>query len=183
MRRGVRFFQSTRVRKDINTIIFLGGSQGAKAINNFALQVAPLLKENGINIIHQSGKLDYNRVKEEYKILNIKVDLFDFTTNILDKMNQADFAVSRSGASTLWELTALGLPALYIPYPYAAANHQYFNAEFLINNNLCFLQTEDELNTKYFKNILKTNIEKISKGLIKSINKNGIQSIVDKIIA
>ena len=67
-------------------------------------------------------------------------------------MNKADFAVSRSGASTLWELVALGIPTLYIPYPYAAADHQYFNAKSLLDNNLCFVKKENELNNKYADN-------------------------------
>ncbi|MCK5294045.1 MAG: glycosyltransferase, partial [Arcobacteraceae bacterium] len=52
------FFKYSRIRENIKTIIFLGGSQGAKAINNFALELAPLLKEKNIKIIHQTGKLD-----------------------------------------------------------------------------------------------------------------------------
>jgi len=123
------FFQNSRIRKEIQTVIFLGGSQGAKAVNDFALLVAPYLKKQKIKIIHQTGKLDFQRIKKEYKILNIEVDIFDFTTNIIEKMDQSDFAVSRAGASTLWELSALGLVTLYIPYPYAASNHQYYNAK------------------------------------------------------
>jgi UDP-N-acetylglucosamine--N-acetylmuramyl-(pentapeptide) pyrophosphoryl-undecaprenol N-acetylglucosamine transferase len=51
-----KFFEYSRIREDIKTIIFLGGSQGSTAINNFALKIAPILKEKNINIIHQSGK-------------------------------------------------------------------------------------------------------------------------------
>jgi UDP-N-acetylglucosamine--N-acetylmuramyl-(pentapeptide) pyrophosphoryl-undecaprenol N-acetylglucosamine transferase len=176
------FFKKSRIRKDIKTIIFLGGSQGAKAINDFALSVAPILKEKDIKIIHQTGKLDFNRVKKGYDKLDIKADIFDFTTNILDKMDQSDFAISRAGASTLWELSALGLPSLYVPYPYAAANHQYFNAKFLLDDELCFLQKENELNIQYFKQILDSNIQIKSENLIKTIQKDGVKKIVDKIL-
>ena len=177
------FFKHQRIRNELKTIIFLGGSQGATAINNFAIKIAPLLKEKNINIIHQTGKNDYKRIKEEYKKLNIEVKIFDFTTNILEYMNKADFAISRSGASTLWELSALGLPALYIPYPFAAANHQYFNAKFLLDDNLCLLKKQEDLKTEVLENILNTNIEDISKNLISSISKNGVVKIVDKILS
>ncbi len=177
-----KFFQNARVRENIKTIIFLGGSQGAKAINNFALEIAPYLKDKDINIIHQAGKLDFQRVKEEYKKLNIQADVFDFTTDILEKMNQADFAVSRAGASTLWELSALGMPTLYVPYPYAAANHQYHNAKFLLDDNLCFLKVEKELDKKYFEEILNKDIKKMSEILIESISQNGVKKIVDKVL-
>ncbi len=177
-----KFFDNARVRKEIKTIIFLGGSQGAKAINDFALAIAPFLQQHNINIIHQTGKLDFTRVAKEYKHLNIEVDLFDFTTNILEKMNQADFAVSRAGASTLWELSALGMPTLYVPYPYAAANHQYFNAKFLLEDKMCFLRTEDKLESKYFEEILNSDISLISQKLIESIHNNGVKKIIDEVL-
>ncbi len=176
------FFKYQRVRSEIKTIIFLGGSQGAVAINNFALKIAPLLKQKNINIIHQAGKNDYARVKEEYEKLNIEVDLFDFTTNILEKMNKADFAISRSGASTLWELSALGLPTLYIPFPYAAANHQYFNAKFLLDDGLCVLKTQEQLDENVLEEIFNLDISSISSKLINSIKKDGVKLIVDEIV-
>jgi len=176
------FFNHSRIRTNINTIIFLGGSQGASAINNFALELAPLLKEKNINIIHQTGKSDYEKIKLEYKKLNIDATIFDFSKDILKYMNKADFAISRSGASTLWELSALGMPTLYIPYPYAAANHQYFNAKFLLDDNLCLLKKQEELNIDILDNILNLDIENISKNLISSISKDGVIKIVDKIL-
>ena len=177
-----KFFEKARVRDKVNSVIFLGGSQGARAINNFAISVAPTLKEKGINIIHQAGKLDYERVKEEYEKLGVEADIFDFTTEILEKMDKADFAVSRAGASTLWELSALGMPTLYIPYPYAAANHQYYNAKFLLDSNLCFLKKEDELNKEYFLEALESDTNKISKELLNSIKKDGIKKLVDIVV-
>jgi UDP-N-acetylglucosamine--N-acetylmuramyl-(pentapeptide) pyrophosphoryl-undecaprenol N-acetylglucosamine transferase len=176
------FFQKARVRENIKTVIFLGGSQGARAINDFALEIASLLVKNNIKIIHQAGRLDFQRVQQKYKDLNIEADVFDFTTNLLEKMDQADFAISRAGASTLWELSAIGLPTLFIPYPYAAANHQYYNAKFLEDQNLCFIKNEKDLTIKDFEDILKSDIQTISKNLIKTIKPNGVKSIIDKIL-
>ena len=177
-----KFFNAQRVREKIETVIFLGGSQGAKAINDFAIKIAPILKERNIKIIHQTGKLDFKRIQQEYQKLDIEADIFDFTTSILEKMNKADFAISRSGASTLWELSALGMPTLYIPYPYAAANHQYFNAKFLYDENLCFLEIEKQLNKNIIIEILDKDISKISQKLISTIHKNGVEKIIDKIL-
>ena len=92
------FFETARVRDKIKTIAFFGGSQGAVCINDFALKVAPKLNEMGIKIIHQTGKNDFTRVKEQYEKLNIKADVFDFSKDIPSKMASADFAVSRAGA-------------------------------------------------------------------------------------
>jgi UDP-N-acetylglucosamine--N-acetylmuramyl-(pentapeptide) pyrophosphoryl-undecaprenol N-acetylglucosamine transferase len=177
-----KFFEYSRIREEIKTIIFLGGSQGATAINDFALQIAPILKEKNINIIHQSGKNDYERVKKAYEQMQIEVELFDFSTDILNYMDKADFAISRSGASTLWELCALGMPALYVPYPYAAADHQYHNAKFLLDDDLCLLSRQNDLDEKILGQILDLDIKDVSNRLINTIKKDGVKLIVDKIL-
>jgi UDP-N-acetylglucosamine--N-acetylmuramyl-(pentapeptide) pyrophosphoryl-undecaprenol N-acetylglucosamine transferase len=174
-----KYFEYSRVRKDVKTVIFLGGSQGATAINNFAIKVAPKLNQMNIKIIHQTGKTDYSTIQNEYKKLNIEADVFDFSSELLNKMDQADFAVSRAGASTLWELVALGIPTFFIPYPHAASNHQYYNAKYLLENDLCFLQTENQLNEKYFFEALKSNIELKSQKLLDTIHKDAVKNIVD----
>lgn len=176
------FFEKSRIRTELKSVIFLGGSQGAVCINDFALKVASKLKEMNISIIHQTGKNDFERVQESYRKLGIKADVFDFSKEIAQKMQQADFAVSRAGASTLWELCASCLPTFFIPFKYAAGDHQYFNALSLKEKNLCFLQREEELDVEYFFEVLNSNIEKISLGLKDSIKPNAIVSIVDEIL-
>ena len=138
------FYKNARVRNELKTIIFLGGSHGAKAINDLALSVAHKLQKMNIKIIHQAGEFDYERVKKEYEELNVEVQLYAFTDNLPELITKSDLAVSRAGASTLWELTANGCPALYIPYPYAAGDHQYHNAQFIVKNNLGWCAREEE---------------------------------------
>ncbi len=176
------FFEHQRRRTEVKTIIFLGGSQGATAINDFALQVAPKLQQMGIGIIHQTGKNDFEKCKQKYKELEIEADVFDFSKQLIEKMTKADFAVSRAGASTLWELVALGIPTFFIPFPYAAANHQYFNAKYLLDNHLCFLQTQDQLDENYFFECLGDNIEFKSEKLLTTIHKDAVKNIVNIII-
>lgn len=176
------FFNYARVRDKIKTVAFFGGSQGAICINDFALKVAPRLNNMGIKIIHQTGKNDFERVKSKYEELNIKADVFDFSKEIPFKMSTADFAVSRAGASTLWELCANSLPTFFIPYKYAASDHQYFNAKVLFDKKLCFLQREEELSEDYFFEAINSDIHKISIELISSINPNAISLIVNIIL-
>jgi UDP-N-acetylglucosamine--N-acetylmuramyl-(pentapeptide) pyrophosphoryl-undecaprenol N-acetylglucosamine transferase len=176
------FFTAARVRDKVRTVAFFGGSQGAVCINDFALKLAPRLNEMGIKIIHQTGKNDFERVKFEYDKLNIKADVFDFSKRIPFKMAAADFAVSRAGASTLWELCANSLPTFFIPYKHAAGDHQYYNAKALKDKGLCFLKREDELDVEYFFEIIKSDIHKISIELISSINPNAISLIVNIIL-
>jgi len=178
-----KFFESRRVRKELKTIIFLGGSQGANFINRLAMNVTPKLIANGIHIIHQTGKKDYSTCKEFYEKNSLHVECFDFSKDILKKLNKADFAISRAGASTLWELSANGLPALFIPYPYAAKNHQYFNAKILVDKNAALLKIENDLEDKVLLTVIKeVNLEEISKKLSAIITKNGIKTIADMLL-
>ncbi|MBZ7943189.1 undecaprenyldiphospho-muramoylpentapeptide beta-N-acetylglucosaminyltransferase [Campylobacter sp. RM13744] len=178
-----KFFNHARIRKELKNIIFLGGSQGASFINELAIQLAPNLNEKNIHIIHQCGKNDLQKYKQIYKTLNIEADIFDFSPNLEQKMHKADLAISRAGASTLFELCANSLPTIFIPYPYAAKNHQYFNAKFLQNQNLCKIFTQDNANVdEIFKTILNINLENISKGLQDIIQKNGSDILLEKIL-
>ena len=79
----------------------------------------------------------------------------------------------------MWELSASLLPALFIPYPYAAKDHQYYNAKFLKDRGLCFLKREDELDSSVIDEILKSDISKMSYGLNNTIKQGGAKKIVD----
>jgi len=172
------FFEKQRVRKEIKRIIFLGGSQGAKFINDFAIKVAPELHNRGIEIVHQTGRLDYERMKTAYSRIGVDVELMDFHPKLSQFIAKSDLAVSRSGASTLWELSANGLPALFIPYP-LANNHQWFNAKFIIDKGLGWLYTQDEVQPHHLYSILDKDLEEKSRKLIEMISPNGVSKIVD----
>ena len=119
---AAEFFNLDTTKK---TILILGGSQGAVSLNK---TIARLLQGKKIPETHQllwqTGKRDFNKYREEFK----ETAVYPF----IDEMNKAyscaDFAVCRAGAMTLSELTAYGLPAVLVPFPFAAANHQYKNA-------------------------------------------------------
>ena len=171
------FFKNTHIRTDIKSIIFIGGSQGAVAINKLALQLAPILHKNGIHIMHQAGERNIESVKSEYEKLGIEADIFGFTIELESYMNRADFAIARAGASTLWELSASAIPTLYIPYPYAAADHQYHNAKFLVDGDMAWVMRESEIDMEQIEQILSQGMEPRSKKLIESIEPNGAEQI------
>ena len=173
------FFDNAHVRHRVKTIIFLGGSQGAKAINTLALDLAPQLKEKGIRIIHQAGTQNMEEVQAAYDALGVEAEVFGFTTKLAEYMNDADFAIARAGASTLWELSATALPTLYIPYPYAASDHQYHNAKFLAEKNLAWVMRENELNTKKVWELIESDLSRVSQGLMESVEKDGSQKIAN----
>lgn len=178
-----KFFSTARIRKEFRTLIFLGGSQGANFINELALKLAARLNERGIKIIHQCGSNDLAKCQEFYANLGIKADCFAFSEHLEAKMNEADLAISRAGASTLFELCANALPAVFIPYPYAAKNHQYFNAKFLLDKALCQIFTQDELkhsDETFFKALFTLNLEQISSELQDLIQKDGAKILLKK---
>ena len=175
------FSQTARVRESLKTIIFLGGSHGAKAINDLALSVACVLKDKGIKIIHQAGESDYERVKKEYEELEVEVELYGFTSELPNLIPHADLAVSRAGASTLWELTTNGCPAFYIPYPHAASDHQYHNAKFIVDNNLGWCERESKELKDKFLEILDEPLKEKSKALMEYASSDVASQMIDDV--
>jgi UDP-N-acetylglucosamine--N-acetylmuramyl-(pentapeptide) pyrophosphoryl-undecaprenol N-acetylglucosamine transferase len=177
------FFQKARVRHKIERIIFLGGSQGASAINTFAMQVAEVLDQRGIKIIHQCGERDFDMLYTFYKQKKIEADLFAFSKEIEEKIAVADFAICRAGAGTVWELTATQLPALFIPYPYAAGDHQYHNAKFLVDQAVALLVRQEALTPEILEAVWKMDIADVSKKLSTMIAPKGAEKIIDTIVS
>ena len=173
------FFEVYRAREDVKRIIFLGGSQGAKAINTLAMKLAPYLKAKNISITHQCGKSDYAMLKEFYKNQHIHVELFEFSKSLHVQLQKADICIARAGAGSVWELSACGLPTLFIPYPHAASNHQYFNAKFLSDKGLATIIEERDLDVKDVIDwIERVDVKSISQNLPNLISKDGATKMV-----
>jgi len=173
------FFEKSRIRENIKTVMFLGGSQGAKAINELALKLAPTLKEKKIKIIHQAGERNIEEVEKAYAEIGIEAEVFGFTKELSNYMEQADFAIARSGASTLWELSAMACPTLYIPYPYAAGDHQFYNAKFLVDQDVAWIMRESELDETKVIALLDENMREKSEKLQSMIEKDGALQIAE----
>jgi UDP-N-acetylglucosamine--N-acetylmuramyl-(pentapeptide) pyrophosphoryl-undecaprenol N-acetylglucosamine transferase len=112
-------------------ILITGGSQGASAINEAMIAALPLLAVEGerLSLTHQTGEADYARVCEAYAQSGLKAEVKPFIERMEEELARADLVVSRAGATTVAELAAAGKPALMIPFPYAADDHQRKNAE------------------------------------------------------
>lgn len=177
------FYTHARVRKQCRCVIFLGGSQGAQAINTFALSVVRALRERGIKIIHQCGEIHYKEVKAAYEELGLLVTLVGFSSDMPALLHEADLAVARSGASTLWELVANQLPALYIPYPYAAQNHQWHNAAFLQEHDASWLCLQEQLTPQTLLSLLDEPLQTKSETLATLFIPNAADAIIADIIS
>jgi UDP-N-acetylglucosamine--N-acetylmuramyl-(pentapeptide) pyrophosphoryl-undecaprenol N-acetylglucosamine transferase len=176
------FFEKSRIRKEIKTVIFLGGSQGAVAINTLALELAMIIKDRGIKIIHQAGEKNIQEVEQSYRDMGIGAIVFGFTDKLSDYMHQADFAIARAGASTLWELSASACPTLFIPYPYAAGDHQYHNAKFLEKQSVAWIMREKEIDNSKILSILDEDMTQKSTKLKNMIESDGAKRIAEMLI-
>jgi len=172
------FFEEARERKELESVIFLGGSQGAEAINRLAMEMAEKLDRRGLKIIHQAGERNLSTMRRFYEEKGIDAELFGFSDNIANYMKRADFAIARAGASTLWELVANGLPTLFVPYPYAAGDHQYANAKALVERGMAWIVRESELDSdKVFEIMESADLSAVSRALKESMAKGGAEEI------
>jgi len=109
-------------------LLVFGGSQGARQLNDAMLDALPRLDATQLEIAHQTGAADRARVAEGYARAGFQAEVFDFDPDMPRRYRRADLALCRAGAITVAELALAGLPALLVPYPYAADDHQTANA-------------------------------------------------------
>lgn len=124
-------YQLFGLEKGRFTIFVFGGSSGARKINNALCGAFNHIHDirDKIQFLHQTGKNDYEMVRETYRKWGIKGTVSPFIHQMPEAYAVADLIISRAGATTLAELTALGRTAILVPYPYAAGHHQELNAQ------------------------------------------------------
>ncbi len=129
-----------------NLLVF-GGSQGAHAINQVVVDSVPSLRQRvpGIHIVHQTGERDYNDAQAAYAKLGGSVEAHRFIDDMPSAFARADLLICRSGASTVAEVTAAGKPAVFVPFPRAADDHQKRNAEALERAGAAVMLEESNL--------------------------------------
>lgn len=148
-----RLIQQTNLNINKKTILVFGGSKGASIINQMVLNSLDFIDEvlwKEWQILIVSGKDDYLYLQEKVAHSRYKdvVRVLSYLYHIEDAYDLANLVVCRSGATTIAELTAKGLAAILIPYPYATGNHQLYNARFLENNSAALVIKEEELTGK-----------------------------------
>src|ERR1700688_1372832 len=142
---------TSKKRGGIPTLLVFGGSQGAHAINEAMIRCLPELKRQapGVRIIHQTGERDYNDVLAAYQSFasaaGESAEVFKFIEDMPEAFARADLVVCRSGASTVAEITAAGKPAIFVPFPRAADDHQRVNAEALAREGAAVVVEESKL--------------------------------------
>ena len=165
-----RFFRNARitgvpVRKEFfniperrfsppGSLLVFGGSQGARVLNQTMIDAIPTWKKLGISIRHQTGERDFDRIDAAYRQAEFPAQVSKFIDDMPAAFAAADLTVCRSGASTVAEITAAGKPAIFVPFPFAADDHQLKNAEALEKAGAGRLIREAALTSERLGNII-----------------------------
>jgi len=132
------------------TLLAFGGSQGARSINSALAAAAPAWQALDLQVIHVTGPTGHEQALEAWRSAGVdpeggEVRVIPFLDDMADAYAAADLVVSRAGATTIAELSVLGLPAVLVPYPHATADHQRGNAQALASAGAAILIDDDEL--------------------------------------
>mgnify|MGYP001599991887 CR=1 FL=1 len=170
------------LKSDIKTVFVMGGSLGAKSINETIEENIDFFKKNKLQLIWQTGK-NFASVAAKAKEERMNI----WTNAFIDKMENAyaaaDIVIARSGAMTVAEMCVVGKPAIFVPYPFAAEDHQTVNAMVLVNRKSALLVPDAKAKTELFPCLLQLlNDETLLKELENNILKLG-NTNADEIIA
>ncbi len=147
-------FKKWGLEKGRFTIVAFGGSLGAQKINNTVMGLYDYFKDNDkIQILLISGKRFYDSLIETKKNIIDSKDkiifrVFDYISEMDEIYRLADLVISRAGANTISELMEYNIPSILVPYPHAVANHQFYNADFLVRNGKAIMVEDKDLNEK-----------------------------------
>jgi UDP-N-acetylglucosamine--N-acetylmuramyl-(pentapeptide) pyrophosphoryl-undecaprenol N-acetylglucosamine transferase len=142
---------------DKQLVLIVMGSLGSKVMNNKLFKMLSLFNNKEYEVLYVTGKDYYEEVKNKKFPSNVKIE--PYLEDILSIMKVSDLMITRTGASTISEITAIGLPCIVIPSPYVANNHQYKNALELVEENAAIMIEEKDLNG----DILVRTIDKVLK--------------------
>lgn len=175
--------------KKLPIVLVFGGSQGAQSINNAILGIVEQKLNTNYQIIWAAGKGNYEQVKNELATKNIDINsienakILPYIYNMQEMMNIADLVVCRSGAMTISEITILERPAIFIPFPFAAENHQEYNARVLEKIGAAKIILDKDLNAQILNNQIGSIVANAS--ILQSMGKNAgkikIENVEDKI--
>jgi len=127
-------------------VLVVGGSLGAKALNDIVPQAMALIPETQRpQVIHQSGAKQIDALRANYEAAGVQAELTPFIDDTATAFAQADLVICRAGASTVTELAAVGVAALFVPFPFAVDDHQTTNADFLVQHGGGWLVQQSEL--------------------------------------
>ena len=143
------------------TLTIMGGSQGAKSINNTAIEIIKeFAQDKGMQIIFQTGKKNYDEIVEKLQMVfpgfeqNPSLKIQPYFMDMVSVLKASDIVISRAGSLSLSEICASAVAPILVPYPHAAANHQRINAKCLLDNGACIYMEDKDLEPNKLREII-----------------------------
>ncbi|WP_209125817.1 undecaprenyldiphospho-muramoylpentapeptide beta-N-acetylglucosaminyltransferase [Alkalihalobacillus sp. BA299] len=157
--------QSVGLKEGKKSVLIVGGSRGARPINDAFLEVLPEMKDFDYQFLYVTGQVHYEKVMDAVKAKGNpeNVIIKPFIHNMPEVLASVDLIVARAGATTLAEITALGLPSILIPSPYVTNNHQEKNARALSVKGAAVVRLEKEMSGKVLLEDIDTIFKKAGK--------------------
>ena len=170
------------------TILSIGGSQGSRTLNNAWKSDLKKLQDVGVQLIWQTGKLDFDKIKTELDGDLKGIHITEFIYDMKTAFSAADLIVSRAGAMAISELSLVGTPLILVPFPFAAEEHQTKNANALVDKNAACMLTDSQASTELVNTALDliqdTNRQSLlSENLIRMGKPNATKEIVDILLS
>jgi UDP-N-acetylglucosamine--N-acetylmuramyl-(pentapeptide) pyrophosphoryl-undecaprenol N-acetylglucosamine transferase len=138
-------------------LLVVGGSLGAQALNTVVPQALALMSEfRRPVVIHQSGAKQIDVLRAAYEQADVQATLTPFIEDTAQAFAHADVVIARAGASTVTELAAIGVAAIYVPFPHAVDDHQTTNAKFVVDAGGAWLMPQAELTAQGLADLLQT---------------------------
>lgn len=167
-------------------ILILGGSQGAVALNEMVPEALGLLSGKfEFSIRHQAGGKNLDKTLALYQTHKVHADVTPFIDDMAEAYAWADLVICRSGALTVCELAAAGVPALLIPYPFAVDDHQTRNGEYLVKHGAAILVQQRELNASLLAEIIEQQLmdRKTLLKMAKNARKAAVFNATEQVVA
>jgi UDP-N-acetylglucosamine--N-acetylmuramyl-(pentapeptide) pyrophosphoryl-undecaprenol N-acetylglucosamine transferase len=137
-------------------VLVVGGSLGARAINEVLPQALALMPQDvRPNVLHQTGKQHFEAVKQSYQQAGVQADIKPFMDEMARHYGNADLVICRAGALTVAELAAAGVASILIPFPFAVDDHQTRNAQFLSKHDAAILLPQRDLSAQKLAHFLR----------------------------
>ena len=172
------------------TLLIIGGSLGARTINEAVIAGLKELTNEGLKVVWQTGKVYYEKCKSAWEAAGspANIECLDFLSDMPDRYANADLVISRAGASSISEICLLGKPAILVPSPNVAEDHQTHNAMALVNKDAAVLVRDAEAAEKLIATALELlndpkRLKTLQTNVLKLAQKDSAKRIAEEVIA
>lgn len=172
------------------TLLIIGGSLGARTINEAVIAGLKELTNEGLKVVWQTGKVYYEKCKAAWEAAGspANIECLDFLSDMPDRYANADLVISRAGASSISEICLLGKPAILVPSPNVAEDHQTHNAMALVNKDAAVLVRDAEAAEKLIATALELlndpkRLKTLQTNVLKLAQKDSARRIAEEVIA